>query len=104
MVEPLMSAARRSRRLRIVRATLALEDSEVGMKSAKKQVVGSPEQPMTSALFAQHARSVVAYHGERILMEIPTAIRRFSLYLLVLSVSLPVFLVALLIVLWRLGS
>jgi len=37
-------------------------------------------------------------------MEIPTALRRFSLLLLMLSVSIPIFLVALLIVLWRLGS
>jgi hypothetical protein len=74
------------------------------MKSTKSQLVGTPEHPMTSALFAHHARIVVLHHGERILAEIPTAIRRFGILLLVLSISVPVFCAALLIVLWHLAS
>jgi hypothetical protein len=74
------------------------------MKSSKTPVIGSPERPVNSVPLAQHASAIVTYHGERILAEIPTAIRRFGIFLLVLSISIPIFLAALLVVLWRLGS
>ena len=48
------------------------------MKATKTQVVPAPQQPMTGAAFAQHARTVVAHHGERILAEIPTTLRRIG--------------------------
>jgi hypothetical protein len=51
----------------------------------------------------QHARTIVLHHGEKILAEIPNTLRRVALLMLVLSISIPVFLVGLLIVLWRLG-
>jgi hypothetical protein len=56
---------------------------------------------MTGALFAQHARTVVAHHGERILAEIPTTLRRLGIFFLVLSISIPVFFAGLLVVLWH---
>ena len=56
---------------------------------------------LTSAVFAQHARTVVAHHGERILAEIPTTLRRIGAFLLVLSISIPVFFAGLLVVLWH---
>ena len=71
------------------------------MKSTQSQVIPSPEQPMTGAVFAQHARTVVAHHGERILAEIPTTLRRLGTFLLVLSISIPVFFAGLLVVLWH---
>jgi hypothetical protein len=58
---------------------------------------------MTGAAFAQHARTVVAHHGERILAEIPTTLRRIGTLLLVLTFSIPVFLAGLLVVLWHLA-
>ena len=58
---------------------------------------------MTGAAFAQHARTVVAHHGERILAEIPTTLRRIGTLLLVLTISIPVFLAGLLVVLWHLA-
>jgi hypothetical protein len=58
---------------------------------------------MTGAEFAQHTRTVVAHHGERILAEIPTALRRIGLLFLVLAISIPVFFAGLLVVLWHLA-
>ena len=72
------------------------------MKPSKPRVVVTPE-PMTTAAFAQHARSVVALHGERILAEIPRTLRRAGLFFLVLSITIPAFCVAFLVVLWHLG-
>jgi hypothetical protein len=71
---------------------------------AGRKVVSALPEPMTGSAFAQHARSVVAYHGERILAEIPTALRRIGLLLLVVAISIPAFLAALIVVLWHLGS
>jgi hypothetical protein len=53
--------------------------------------------------FTHHARTMVLHHGEKILSEVPKTMRRVALLLLVLSISIPVFLVGLLVVLWRLG-
>jgi hypothetical protein len=58
---------------------------------------------MTAAALAQHARRVVAHHGEKILAEIPTTLRRLGTLFLVLSISLPLFFVGLLLVLWHLA-
>jgi hypothetical protein len=52
---------------------------------------------------ARPARTIALYHGEKILAEIPDTLRRVGLLMLVLSISIPVFLVGLLIILWRLG-
>ena len=71
---------------------------------AGKSVVSVLTEPMTGSAFAKHARTVVAYHGERILAEIPTALRRIGLLFLVVAISIPAFLVALIAVLWHLGS
>jgi hypothetical protein len=73
------------------------------MKPTKPQVVPTPQGPMTGAAFGQHARTVVAHHGERILAEVPTALRRIGLLFLVLSISIPVFFAGLLVVLWQLA-
>jgi hypothetical protein len=58
---------------------------------------------MTSAAFTQHARTVVAHHGERILAEIPALFRRVGMFFLVLAISLPIFFGGLLVVLWHLA-
>jgi len=59
---------------------------------------------MTRADFAQHARTVVAHHGEKILAEIPTTLRRIGTLFLVLAISLPIFFIGLLVVLWHLAK
>jgi hypothetical protein len=56
------------------------------------------------SLPANGSAAVVAHLAETILAEVPRTLRRIGLLLLVLSISVPVFLVALLVVLWRLGG
>lgn len=73
-------------------------------ENTKPQLVSALTEPMTSADFAQHARTVVAHHGERILAEIPTTLRRIGLLFLVVAITIPAFLAALMVVLWHLGS
>jgi hypothetical protein len=73
------------------------------MRTAKSKLVPRPGEPLTNAALAQHARVVVAHHGERILAEIPTTLRRVGLFFLVLAITVPAFLAALIVVLWRLG-
>jgi hypothetical protein len=68
-------------------------------KADTSVLVGARENPTVS----QHAVAVALHHGEKILAEVPHTLRRVALLLLVLSVSIPVFLVGLLIVLWRIG-
>jgi hypothetical protein len=58
---------------------------------------------MTASTFNNHARTVVAYHGERILAEVPTTLRRVGQLLLVLAVTIPVFCAGLLFVFWHLA-
>ena len=68
------------------------------MKPTKAPVAPTYEAP------AQHARRFLAFHGERILAEIPTTLRRLSLLLLVLAITVPIFLAGLLVVLWHLAN
>ena len=53
---------------------------------------------------ANGSGAVVAHLAETILAEVPRTLRRIGLLLLVLSISVPVFLVGLLVVLWRLAG
>jgi hypothetical protein len=52
--------------------------------------------------FADHARTSLLHHGERILSEVPATLRMVRRVLLVVAVAIPVFLFGLLVVLWRL--
>ncbi len=72
-------------------------------ENTKSRLVSALTEPMTSTAFAQHARTV-AHHGERILAEIPTTLRRIGLLFLVVAISIPAFLAALIVALWHLGS
>jgi hypothetical protein len=65
--------------------------------------VSSTLEPMSKTTFADHGRAMVVHHGERILFEIPRALRRIGLFFMVMAVSIPVFLIGLLVVLWHLG-
>ena len=73
------------------------------MKATKTPILPAPDDPTTSSALAQHARTVVAHHGEKILAEIPTMLRRLGVLFLVLAISLPVFFAGLLVVLWHLA-
>ena len=72
-------------------------------ENTKLQLVSALTEPWTSTAFAQHARTV-AHHGERILAEIPTTLRRIGMLFLVVAISIPAFIAVLIVVLWRLGS
>lgn len=74
------------------------------MKPTEPQLVRTPREPMTQAAFAHLARTIVAHHGERILAEVPRTLRRVGLFLLILSITMPAFCLALLVVLWHLGN
>ena len=73
------------------------------MKTSRPEVVPTPVAPMSNADFAHHARTMVIHHGERILTEVPKVMRRIGLFLLVATITIPVFLVGLLLVLWHLA-
>jgi hypothetical protein len=51
--------------------------------------------------FAREARTIALHHGEKILVEIPRALRRFSQFMLVMAITIPAFLAGLLVVLWH---
>jgi hypothetical protein len=53
--------------------------------------------------FAEHARTRLLRHGELILAEVPATLRRVRMILLVMAVTIPAFLIGLLVVLWRLA-
>jgi hypothetical protein len=54
------------------------------------------------ATFGRQARTIVVRHGEKILAEIPSTLRRLRTMMLVVTITIPVFLVALLLLVWRL--
>jgi len=60
-----------------------------------------PATHYESATFAHQARTLALNHGERILGEIPTTIRRVGHFMLVMSITIPAFLAGLLVVLWH---
>jgi hypothetical protein len=71
--------------------------------TVSQKPVSSTLEPMSKTTFADHGRAMVVHHGERILGEIPGALRRVGLFFMVMAISIPVFFVGLLVVLWHLG-
>lgn len=67
-------------------------------------VARTGQDPSTTRAIAQHLRGVAAMRIEEVLAELPTIARRLGLLLLVLCISIPVFVVALVAILWRLAS
>jgi hypothetical protein len=57
--------------------------------------------PTENAPFAQQARTLALHHGEQILREIPTTLRRVGQFMLVMAITIPLFLAGLLFVLWH---
>lgn len=74
------------------------------MKSPRSQLTPTADYPLTMDTIGRHARTLALHHGERILAEIPTTLRRVATLCLVLSISIPVMFVALLVVLWHLAG
>jgi len=58
---------------------------------------------MATIILSERLREAAASRGEQILAELPATLRRLRLFLVVLSVSVPLFLAGLLAILaWRL--
>ncbi len=55
----------------------------------------------TTGAVVQRLRVVVAHRAEEILAEVPATLRHLRTFLLVLSISVPLFLVGLVAVLWH---
>jgi hypothetical protein len=53
--------------------------------------------------FARQARTLALHHGDRILSEIPTTLRRIGQFVLVMAITIPLFLAGFLVVLWHLA-
>jgi hypothetical protein len=60
-----------------------------------------PHARYESATFVHEARTLALHHGNRILGEIPTTLRRVGLFVLVMTITIPAFLAGLLVVLWH---
>jgi hypothetical protein len=60
-----------------------------------------PELHYDGTTFAHQARTLALHHGERIMREIPTTIRRVRHFIVVMSITIPAFLAGLLVVLWH---
>jgi hypothetical protein len=57
----------------------------------------------TTLTLSERLREAAAVRGEQLLAELPATLRRLRLFLLVLSISLPAFLAAVVVLLvWRL--
>ena len=69
--------------------------------SSGQELYGS--EPTTKAV-ARRLRIVAGQRAEEFLAEVPATLRRVRTLLLVVSISIPVFLLGLIVVLWRLAS
>jgi hypothetical protein len=67
----------------------------------KSQIQPNPVTPYENATFTHQARALALHHGERILGELPTTLRRVGLFMLVMAITIPAFLAGLLVVLWH---
>jgi hypothetical protein len=73
------------------------------MRTKLQPVAGAADAPSTTRATAQ-LRGVAAVRIEEVLAELPTIARRLGTLLLVLCISIPVFVLALVAILWHLTS
>jgi hypothetical protein len=66
-------------------------------------VVPTTENGLTTATIAQRLRMMAAHRAEEILAEVAPTLRRLRTFLLVATISIPLFLAGLLAVLWHLA-
>ena len=67
------------------------------MSRSESRPVPSPRYE--GGTFAHQARTLALHHGDRILGEIPTTLRRVGLFMFVMTITIPAFLAGLLVVL-----
>ncbi len=63
-----------------------------------------PDDMTSNRGILHHLRSVAARHAEELLAEIPATLRRLRTLILVVTIAVPVFLAALIFVIWRIAS
>lgn len=73
------------------------------MKASKTYVVPTAESGLTTMTIGQRLRTVAAHRAEEILAEVAPTLRRLRTFLLVATISLPLFLAGLVAVLWHLA-
>ena len=72
--------------------------------TSEQQLIGRGEDLTTNSALAIRVRTVAAVHIAETLAEVPATVRRLRTLLTVISVSIPLFLAALVVVLWQLVS
>lgn len=73
------------------------------MKVSKARSVPTTTVVPVAGSLSHHLRLVVANHVEEILSEVASTLRGLRTFLLVATVSLPLFLVGFVVVMWRLA-
>ena len=72
------------------------------MRTSKAQVA-TTENGLTTMSIGQRLRMVAAHRVEEILAEVAPTLRRFRTFLLVATISIPLFLAGVVAVLWHLA-
>jgi hypothetical protein len=73
-------------------------------RTSEQQSTGLGADLTSNAALATRVRTVAAAHIVEMLAEVPAILRRLRILLAVLSFSIPLFLAALVVVLWHLAS
>ncbi len=71
------------------------------MRTSKAHVVTTTENGLTTATIGKRLRMVAAHRAEEILAEVAPTLRRLRTLLLVATISIPLFLAVLVVVLWH---
>ena len=74
------------------------------MRTQLEPIARAGDDPTTTSAIARRLRIVAATRAEEALAELPRIARRLGTLLLVLSISVPVFVIALVALLWYLVS
>ena len=73
------------------------------MRTSKVQVIHPLESGARTLTLGQHLRMIVVRHTEEILAEVAPTLRRLRTLLLVATISIPIFMVGFVAVLWHLA-
>ena len=74
------------------------------MTTQLEPVASEGAHPTATRVVARRLRDIAAARAEEALAELPVIARRLRTLILVLSISIPIFLVALVAILWHLAS
>ena len=69
---------------------------------AKTRVLHTAPDPMSGTSVGQRLRVVAAQRAEEILAEVAPTLHRFRTFLLVVTISIPLFMLGLIVALWHL--